>query len=947
MGVISIRNVRQGLATSGSTQDFTLSGFGTVKAYIIQAARGTSNGAAPDASISYGFSDGTRSRCIGLAVEHNKSPTETRRARYNSVVALPDVAGSNALDAHFDHNSFITDGVRLDVTSEASSAWLASMTLFGGSDLQVYVGELTASNTVDGTASTTDPGFEPDQVIFLIGGQGGFSDAVNPNARWWNGFATNEPGGIVQGSWNVGWRDGRILQECAGYPSDSYIGRRVINGSTSAAFEVTSFDANGFTVTTRLSGNNAFLGFIALKYGGSRVWTGRVDSRTSTGIQSTTSLNFRPRAMWMLGSATDNTIDTLVNNDEEAGVFSLGVATDDEEFSSSVGISEGGANTAGSIVDEKFVRGRTGSGAEIIASYSSLVDGFELDYTSVDSKAWKLWFTAVGEIEASGGSTAGAATSSGTAAIGRYTSAGDSDAAAVGSDGDSTIVRPASGDSEATATSSGTSDRVATASGNSNASAESSGTSIIVRPASGNSDVPRESAGDSTIVRVASGNSDAAAQSSGTAANLRTASGASESSAESSGTGTRIVIASGASTAGAAISSGEASGEFKAGSGNSDVGAVTSSGTGTRVATASGNSQPQPQSSGTAANLRLASGASSVAAESSGTSTAVNPASGGSTASAESAGTGTAVKVASGNSSPAHESSGQGTVVGIASGSSDATATSSGAALAGSKAGSGNSDSTATSSGAAVRVATASGDSQLSAGSSGSSANVRTASGSSTAGAATSSGIAAEPHYASGSSQTGATTSTGNALSSRTAAGSSAAGAAIGTGAAARIAFASGVSSAPATFSTGSAQFIVQAKTAAGGSVVGTAEGTGTGFFVSNEAPRITIYMHLDPLTGFGTDDGMVEIHVGDYGTDIRLIALRNGDSVDLGDFPYLFTLEDPWGGASNPPTNLLDDGSLRFVPDPGTFDEPGVWPFNLQVDGVSAVWHQRVLETL
>ena len=103
MADIRIRSVRAAATTSGTpgvtTQDFTVSGFGTPTACLIQVAGSlTAITRRAHSKIGVGAADGTNERGGGVAAEDNVTNSNTGKTRGTSVIYFPNDDGS-AVDA--------------------------------------------------------------------------------------------------------------------------------------------------------------------------------------------------------------------------------------------------------------------------------------------------------------------------------------------------------------------------------------------------------------------------------------------------------------------------------------------------------------------------------------------------------------------------------------------------------------------------------------------------------------------------------------------------------------------------------------------------------------------------------------------------------------------------------------------------------------------------------
>ena len=163
---VDIAIVDSALDTSTGDIDFTKSGFGTPKAALFFATYATANGTAvADAGLMIAAASGTSNQSAHfVSDEDGQNPTDTHRDN-DAAVANHTTPGSSAQDGLADFVSFITDGVRINVSNAFASAYKMKVILFGGDDLSAHVGQVDLEDTGNNTINVTAPGFDADVVI--------------------------------------------------------------------------------------------------------------------------------------------------------------------------------------------------------------------------------------------------------------------------------------------------------------------------------------------------------------------------------------------------------------------------------------------------------------------------------------------------------------------------------------------------------------------------------------------------------------------------------------------------------------------------------------------------------------------------------------------------------------------------------------------------------------
>jgi len=157
--------------------------------------------------------------------------------------------------------------------------------------------------------------------------------------------------------------------------------------TTTTQQRLTAFLSNGFTSDEQVSADPASTGFIALRFGGTKVQIVEVDSPTSTG-DVTPSANYPVGAILILGSQSDA---FSAKSDSQAGGWCFGFASRNEQFSHGIHEEDAAATmNNGSISDDVALNvllhdGSTG----LVASASLGQTSFTLSFTSVLGSARK------------------------------------------------------------------------------------------------------------------------------------------------------------------------------------------------------------------------------------------------------------------------------------------------------------------------------------------------------------------------------------------------------------------------------------------------------------------------------------------------------------------------------------------------------------------------------
>jgi hypothetical protein len=276
--------------------------------------------------------------------------------------------------------SWVTDGARLTWADAPPSAFLINALLVGGAGVSnCYVGQITSNATIDLTASTTAPGFQPD-IIIAFANQG-ITGSMRPSI----GMAWRNGGTVVQRALGFNDTDGNAT---AAVQSNLLTNRILAYAVASVAqLELTSFDTNGFTITTRDTGTAKTMTYMAIKLSSLSAWLGTSAAPTSTGSAAHTGVGFRPQVGLML-QGEFAAVDTLYTA-SDGELFSLSAFTSTAAYTSSVWSDDGAADSdTESVTDSKVCRTRKDGADYATCTLTSFdADGATYNYTATNGSA--------------------------------------------------------------------------------------------------------------------------------------------------------------------------------------------------------------------------------------------------------------------------------------------------------------------------------------------------------------------------------------------------------------------------------------------------------------------------------------------------------------------------------------------------------------------------------
>lgn len=288
---------RAAVPTSSGTMDITAPGVGTPKAIIVIFYRssGTTGSAnEEDINTSYGFCDGTNQYANASWARTGFSTSGGSRWQSANYVGI---WGASTTTPRLSFNSWITDGVRLNVTNTGNVTDLyVDVVFFGGDDVEAVVGNIQASGSVNTSTSITGASFQPELMFGSCAGLD-MSVGTSSHAILTFGFAYDDP------------ETDTILQAVMGRGTPSTGNQaawmRRNDGICGQPFttspwyaEITSFNSDGVTITTRGAGAGSdFIGYLLLNLSGHNIKVNEVFGTPLTTGEHTLTTEFTPQSI--------------------------------------------------------------------------------------------------------------------------------------------------------------------------------------------------------------------------------------------------------------------------------------------------------------------------------------------------------------------------------------------------------------------------------------------------------------------------------------------------------------------------------------------------------------------------------------------------------------------------------------------------------------------------
>ena len=248
--------------------------------------------------------------------------------------------------------------VNLVWTNPATSYFDLVFIFFGG-DIQANIGLLSLSTTLNGTASATGLSYSPD-VVFTMGSGFGFTGG-NADGRLTFGCATKSDGIKNSASFfrmrsNAIGSSGLASTTVEQYVStDSCFIMSTAFQNNLVRANVTSFNSDGFTVTSQTAGflNGTTNGLLYLAIKGlspDHFNLQNFSSSTSTGLSAIATSNFTPQLLIGALSSVTSTGATVISNDSTGlSLFAVKSSTSKNYYSTgTITVSNGSTSVTGS-----------------------------------------------------------------------------------------------------------------------------------------------------------------------------------------------------------------------------------------------------------------------------------------------------------------------------------------------------------------------------------------------------------------------------------------------------------------------------------------------------------------------------------------------------------------------------------------------------------------------
>lgn len=379
------------LNTSTGSQSITGVGF-QPKAVIFTVTSRTSNGVNTGVDYCYGIAVSSTARaCVGFNSTHNVSPSVVNRFSTNAA-CIQFINTTPTAKLVVDLTSLDADGFTLNITTSDSTAYKVGYWAIGGASItNVALKEFTTKTTT-GSQAYTGVGFQPDAMVMISAMTSTQSTATN-TCLLALGAATSSTARWASSIYDV--NNQVSTQTRKTQVTDKFINSD--NGSTFVSADLTSMDADGFTLNYGTTNGTArYCWALCLKGGNYKV--GAISQKTSTGSQSTTGIGYLPAGL-LLASYNSTSSATAIADAK----ISIGYTSGSSAMVATWAGEKEASNPTENGVDfdsTKVIKLDTTGASPTTDASASLTsfdsDGWTLNYAAADATAREIVYFAIG-----------------------------------------------------------------------------------------------------------------------------------------------------------------------------------------------------------------------------------------------------------------------------------------------------------------------------------------------------------------------------------------------------------------------------------------------------------------------------------------------------------------------------------------------------------------------
>ncbi|MEE8234225.1 MAG: hypothetical protein V3R41_06060, partial [Gammaproteobacteria bacterium] len=361
---------------------------------------------------SIGMTDGKNSFAMATTTEDDTDPSTPLKRQSTNYVLLHITTGQdNDLRGTAVHESFDPTGFTINVVDDMrqDNFPLVEYIAFGGA-VTPNVGTVPLATNQDDSVVVSGIGFEPDLVMSGFTGtfHRGLRHATQIDYTFSLGWQINPDIQAADNTFSmmVATEEGHEPPITFSRFDDEHLGTSMVGGVTGPAYNITSWDNSGFTVTTRLANAAASapfdtMGFLALDFGDSpEIYTTSRDARQTTGADGTGQAGFEPVFLFAVGSAENDSGEVNVN--DSGGSMAIGMTNATNTYALSHFDRDdvtGKTNTNTRTTNTHFLSANTHTGGiNYEATFTTFnATGWEINYDNAADDDYQIAFLAIGD----------------------------------------------------------------------------------------------------------------------------------------------------------------------------------------------------------------------------------------------------------------------------------------------------------------------------------------------------------------------------------------------------------------------------------------------------------------------------------------------------------------------------------------------------------------------
>jgi hypothetical protein len=371
----------------GSATTLAVSGLGfTPVAVIFWLTERTSvtTGADGDATIAYGFSDGTNEYGAGTAVDDGGGLTFRGYASASAAIHMRQANGTLLQEATV--LSFDAGGFTLSFTTSTAAVIIHYLAI-GGVGVSAKVGTIASPGSAT-TVESSSLGFQPVGLFFAGAVPGALPLDTTSAGGFFGAASATGTAEIVSATW------GKINSGSTDPAQSLMFDTKAVSQDTvmnnDEHFTVSALGSDTFTLNFSTSSNTMNYGFLALA--GVNMYVTHDESPAATGADAITGAGFQPTGALLFGTGSTSAFGT---DDTGGSEFAIGGVDDEGNEGYIVQQNKAGSPADGNMVvdhDTGSVIGFVdvaGTGAHAVVDEASLTsfdaDGMTLNWDTADA----------------------------------------------------------------------------------------------------------------------------------------------------------------------------------------------------------------------------------------------------------------------------------------------------------------------------------------------------------------------------------------------------------------------------------------------------------------------------------------------------------------------------------------------------------------------------------